>query len=73
MKWLISRLSLLAAVAEALTATLKAPPPLATASTDTLALPFDDLARLVGGTGRARSVWDSLRRGVPGRRGDLSF
>ena len=44
------------------TATLP-PPKLATASTPTLALPFAELSQLVGGKGRARSIWDAVRSG----------
>ena len=44
------------------TATLT-PPKLATASTPTLALPFAELSELVGGKGRARSIWDAVRSG----------
>ncbi|KAJ8600511.1 hypothetical protein CTAYLR_009205 [Chrysophaeum taylorii] len=35
-----------------------------TMSTRTLSLPTDELAALVGGTGRAKSVWDEVRRGI---------
>jgi len=48
--------------ASALSAATAAPPSVRPAAT--LALPFDELTALVGGSGRARSVWDALRAGV---------
>ena len=59
-------LALVVARAAALSAAVASPPtaPTPPTQTSTLALPFDELAALVGGTGRARSVWDAVRAGV---------
>jgi len=34
-----------------------------TASTATLAMPFDELSAFIGGKGRARTIWDAVRSG----------